>query len=195
MESEITGNMIRILREKRGYTQKQLADVLGVSDKAVSKWETQKGLPDISMLEPLAAALNVSVNELMTGEHTENHNVSGNMQRGKFYRCPSCGNVIFAAGEGIFFCCGNRLEALKVNREEDAAHTLVVEPMEMEYYVSVDHPMTKEHSISFLAYVTGSRAEILKMYPEQEAEGRFFRRGHGMLYACCNQHGLFGRRV
>ena len=49
MTAYITGGTIRMLREKKGYTQKQLGDLIGVSHKTVSKWELQKGLPDISL--------------------------------------------------------------------------------------------------------------------------------------------------
>lgn len=55
------------MREKNKITQVQLAEKLGVSDKTVSKWETGKGYPDITLLEPIADALRVSVAELITG--------------------------------------------------------------------------------------------------------------------------------
>ena len=67
MDTYVTGITIKTLREKKGLTQTELADILGVSSKAISKWETAKGLPDISLIEPLANALSVSVMELMTG--------------------------------------------------------------------------------------------------------------------------------
>ena len=67
MNTYVTGNTIRLLREAKGLTQAELARQLLVSAKTVSKWETAKGLPDISLLEPLAAALGVSVLELMQG--------------------------------------------------------------------------------------------------------------------------------
>ena len=56
MDHYVTGGVIRALREKKKLTQSALADRTGVSDKAVSKWETGRGLPDITLLEPLAAA-------------------------------------------------------------------------------------------------------------------------------------------
>ena len=67
MDHYVTGGVIRALREKKKLTQSALADRIGVSDKAVSKWETGRGLPDITLLEPLAAALGVSVIELLRG--------------------------------------------------------------------------------------------------------------------------------
>ena len=63
MDHYVTGGAIKALREKKGLTQAQLGEILTVSDKAVSKWETGRGLPDISLLEPLALALGVSVPE------------------------------------------------------------------------------------------------------------------------------------
>ena len=67
MDPYITGAGIKALREKRCLTQAALAEKLNVSDKTVSKWETGKGYPDISMLKPLAAALGVSLTELLAG--------------------------------------------------------------------------------------------------------------------------------
>ena len=67
MNQYITGATIKRLREKQNITQARLAEMLGVSDKAVSKWETGRGFPDISFLEPLAALLKVSAIELLSG--------------------------------------------------------------------------------------------------------------------------------
>lgn len=72
MDSYVTGTAIRRLREAKHMTQAELAEKLAVSAKAISKWETAHGLPDISLLEPLAAALGVSVLELMQGEPVVN---------------------------------------------------------------------------------------------------------------------------
>lgn len=78
--SYVTGSTIRALREKKSYTQKELAEKLGVSDKTGSKWETEKGLPDIGIISELASCLGVSLAELFTGELAENKNRSGNMR-------------------------------------------------------------------------------------------------------------------
>ena len=85
MDHYVTGGVIRALREKKKLTQSVLADRIGVSDKAVSKWETGRGLPDITLLEPLAAALGVSVIELLRGAPVVNRNVSANMRRGALF--------------------------------------------------------------------------------------------------------------
>ncbi len=65
------GAFIAQLRREQGLTQKELADKLNVTDKAVSKWETAKGFPDVKLLEPLAQALGVSLVELMQGKRQE----------------------------------------------------------------------------------------------------------------------------
>ena len=67
MNPYVTAAAIKTLREQKGMTQAELAEMIGVTDKAVSKWETAKGLPDISLLEPLAAALGASLPELING--------------------------------------------------------------------------------------------------------------------------------
>lgn len=194
MTHYVTGDTIKSLREKKHYTQRQMAELLGVSDKAVSKWETARGLPDVTLLEPLAGALGVSVAELLSGECVSNCNRSGNLPRGKFYVCPVCGNVIHSMGEGAFSCCGVLLPPLEAE-EPDEAHAIHVERIENDWYVTVEHPMSKQHYISFLAYVTTGRTQTVKLYPEQAVETRFPMMGAGVLYACCNRHGLFQIRI
>lgn len=190
MTNYVTGSMIKSLREKKGYTQKQLAELLNVSDKAVSKWETQKGLPDISLLEPLAKTLSISIAELLSGECVINKNRSGNMLRTSFHICPVCGNVIYAIGEGLFSCCGITLPTQEAEAQ-DEAHSFGVEHVENDYYITMHHPMTKSHYISFFAYITPDRVQVVKLYPEQNPEARFFIYGKGILYGYCNKHGLF----
>ena len=153
MNTYVTGAAIKQLREKRGMTQAELADKIGVSSKTVSKWETAKGLPDITLLQPLAQALGVSVIELMNGEAITNRNVSANLLRGKFHVCPICGNVIHAMGGALVSCCGVTLPALEPEESGDD-HAVTVEPVEDEHFVTVGHPMTKAHFISFAAFVT-----------------------------------------
>ncbi|MDO5519848.1 MAG: helix-turn-helix domain-containing protein [bacterium] len=194
MNHYITSTTIKTLREQKGYTQKQLADLLLVSDKTISKWETGKGLPDLSLIEPLAKALSVSVAELLSGECMVNRNRSANMLRSRFYVCPICGNVIFSTGEGAYSCHGVTLPPLEVE-EADDTHQLTVEKIEHDYYVTMDHPMKKEHFISFYAYVTCDRVQIVKLYPEQNAETRFPIKGHGLILAYCNKDGLFKLKV
>ena len=192
--SYVQSETIRSLRERKALTQKQLAEKLCISDKTISKWETGKGLPDISLLEDLARALGVSLTELMTGDLQTNENRSANLRRMGFDVCPVCGNVITAVGKGSFSCCGIPLPVQEA-QPEDNAHTITVEPVEDEICVTIAHPMTKSHYISFIAWVSNDRAELVKLYPEQDITVRFKKRGHGTVYAYCNRDGLFSRRL
>ena len=106
MNPYVTGAVIRKLREKHHFTQAELAKKLSVSDKTISKWETAKGYPDISLLEPIAKVFGVSITELMSGNEISNLNVSANMMRSKFYVCPICGNMIHSMGEAVIHCHG-----------------------------------------------------------------------------------------
>lgn len=192
--SYVTGKIIKELREKGNMTQKQLADKLLISDKTVSKWETDRGLPDIGLIERLSECLGVSVAELLAGEYAFNSNRSANMKRINFYVCPICGNVIQSVGEGTYTCCGITLPKLLVE-DKDENHIIETQIIENEYYVCMNHDMTKNHYISFLAFVTSDSIQLVKLYPEQNVECRFARRGHGIIYAYCNQHGLFSTVV
>lgn len=194
MNSYITGSTIKTLREQKGITQTQLAEQIGVSSKAVSKWETGKGLPDITLIEPLATALGTSVLELMSGEQVVNRNTSSNLLRSKFYVCPLCNNVVHATGDTLVSCCGITLPPL-IAEEVDDDHAVTVERVEDEHFFTVSHPMTKEHYISFLAYVTTDRLQLVKLYPEGNAETRFQLRGGGYVYLYCNRHGLMKVKV
>ena len=194
MEHYISGPSLRKLRENRGLTQRALGEQIGVSDKAVSKWETERGLPDLTLLEPLSRALGVSVAELLAGERVVNRNRGGNLKRLNFYVCPVCGNALTGVGEASVSCCGIALPALEAEAAENE-HAISVERVENEWWCRLDHPMTKEHFISFLAQVADDRLELVKLYPEQDCAARFSRRGRGILYAYCNRHGLFSTKV
>lgn len=194
MGSYVTGSAIKRLREEHGMTQRALAEVLHVSDKTVSKWETGRGLPDIALIEALAAALQVSIAELLNGEYAVNANRSGNMLKAGFNVCPVCGNIVFSTGEGSFTCHGISLPRLE-EESPDEEHSLSVEVMDDEYHVSMEHPMEKGHFISFFAYVTSGAVQIAKLYPEQSAETRFRISGSGRVLALCNRHGLYAVRT
>jgi len=194
MNNYITGKIIKELREKEMLTQIELANTIGVSDKTISKWETGKGLPDISLIEPLSKALKVSVIELMNGEYILNKNKSSNMLKSKFLVCPICGNIIHTMGENINSCCGINLPSLEAEPENEN-HVINCEVVENEYYIWIKHDMTKEHYISFIAYITNDRCEIVKLYPEQNAEARFLKRGKGIVYVYCNKDGLVKKNI
>ena len=186
----ITGAMIKRLRESRNLTQAQLAEKIFVTDKAISRWETGRGYPDISLVEPLSQALGVSVIELLSGESVTNTNKASNMARAQFYVCPICGNVVQSAGEAVVSCCGLRLPPLEAE-EADENHRVQIERTEDEFYVSVDHEMSRTHFISFIAAIRGDGVELKKLYPEQDAEARFKISGTRQIYFYCNRHGLF----
>ena len=190
MNTYVTGTTIKNLRESRNLTQAELAEMIGVSSKTVSKWETAKGLPDITLLQPLSQALGISVIELMNGEHITNRNVSANMLRCKFYICPICGNIIHSTGNAVVSCCGVTLPPLEAEDADDS-HPITVENVEDEHFITFHHPMTKEHFISFIAFVTSDRVQLVKFYPEGNAETRLQLRGRGYLYYYCNRHGLY----
>lgn len=194
MNHYLTGTTIKELRDKKNLTQAMLAEKIGVSDKTISKWETMRGLPDISLIEPLASGLGVSVAELLAGEYITNHNVAGNMLKSKLYVCPICGNVIHSMGEASVSCCGVSLPAIEAEAC-DSDHEILIKKIEDEYLITMEHAMEKQHYISFFAYVTTDKFEIIKLYPEEAASKRFRIRSHGNIYAYCNRHGLIQKRV
>jgi len=194
MNTYVTGMTIKQLREARNMTQAELAQQIGVSSKTVSKWETAKGLPDISLLQPLAKALGISLIELVNGQPICNKNISANMLRSKFYVCPLCSNVIHALGNAVVSCCGITLPALEAE-EADDDHTVTIENVEDEHFLTIHHPMTKEHNISFVAFVTTDRLQMVKLYPEGNAQTRLRLHGMGYLYYFCNRHGLLRKKI
>ena len=191
-------------------TQEELAQKIFVTSKAVSKWETGKGFPDIGLLESLGRALGVSVIELLSGESITNQNKACNMAKGKFYVCPVCGNIIHTTGEAVISCCGITLPALEAEETEaisagptigsdststsnggDSNHALNIEVVEDEYFVTINHSMTKDHYISFIAAISDQGIQLTKLYPEGPAQARFKIAGLRKVFAYCNRHGLF----
>ena len=199
MNQYVTGAMIRGLREKQKLTQAELAEKLFVSDKTVAKWESGKGYPAITLLDPIAKVFGVSVAELLSGRAVSNVNVSSNMLRSKFYVCPVCGNVIHTMGEAAISCHGVMLAPAQAE-SADERHPISIEYVEDEYYVRIEHPMTKQHYISFMAALSPDKLQMIKLYPEGNAEGRFKVNGVKRIYFYCNRDGLFyadvmGRRM
>ncbi len=194
MDKYVTGAVIRKLRESKNMTQEELAEKIYVTGKAVSKWENGQGFPDISLIELLSKALDISVIELLSGEHIFNKNTQSNMFRNQFYVCPICSNVIQSVGEAVIVCCGLTLPPLEAENEDDE-HTIHFEKIEDEYYVTVGHSMTKEHYISFLAAVSDNGVQFVKLYPQGNAEARFKISRVKYLYAYCIKDGLFRVKV
>lgn len=194
MNPYVTGAVIKTLREKERLTQTELAKKLNVSDKTISKWETGKGYPDISLLDPIAKAFRVSVVELLSGNTVQNTNVSANMLKSNFYVCPLCGNVVHSMGESVVICHGITLPPLDAEDIDDL-HPVSIEEVENEYFVSVAHDMTRTHYISFLAAVSYNRVQIVKLYPEGNAEARFKMNNVKTIYFYCNKDELFIKNV
>ena len=165
MDPVKTGELVRQLRTEKKLTQKQLAERLHVSAKAVSKWECGNGSPDISLLPALAEALGTEIRVLLAGEIEHNEREKGDMKKLKFYVCKTCGNLVTATGDAAVTCCGSRLSAAEP-RAAAENERLCVEEADGAWFVSSDHPMTKEHYISFAAYVGDSTAMIFRQYPE-----------------------------
>ena len=189
MDNEKVGRLIFNLRMERGMTQKRLADSIGVSDKAVSKWERGLGCPDVSLLPQLSEVLGVDLKNLLSGELDPNNTDGGNMKRTKFYVCPECGCLLTATGGAEISCCGRRLEPMKAV-DADSEHSVKIQEVEDDYYITFDHPMSKEHFIRFAAYVSYDRVLTVRLYPEQGSELRIPQLRGGQLYICCSQHGL-----
>lgn len=190
MNQYITGALIKELREKKNLTQAMLAEKLNVSDKTISKWETCKGYPDITLLEKIADVFDISVAELFSGNVIKNMNVSSNMLRSNIYVCPVCGNVIHSMGELSLSCHGVNL--LPQNAEAcDDEHPVIIEKIEDDYFIRIDHEMTKSHYISFISAVSSDRVQTVKLYPEGNAECRIPIRGVLRIFFYCNKDGLY----
>ncbi len=172
MDCSKIGRLIYDLRKEKGMTQKNLAKLLNLSDRTISKWERGNGCPDVSLLGELSAILGVHIDKLLSGSLEANMADGGNMKRTKFYVCPNCGNVLCATGAAEISCCGRKLKALTAapidqegahgptdvpGGEKDVRHVLLIEAMDDELYLTMNHEMTKQHYISFVAYVSYDR--------------------------------------
>ena len=195
MNQEKIGGLICQLRQERGLTQQQLADRLGISNKTVSKWENGKGCPDLALWDDLSRLLGADVSGMLRGELTANRPDVGNLKRTKFYVCPVCGNILTATGPAELSCCGRRLYPM-VPAEAGEEHAVKMEESDLEYYVTLDHPMERGHYIRFAALVQDDRVYLQRLYPEQDAAFRLpTQKRYGTLYVCCSQHGLMAYRL
>ena len=185
-----SGQLLRDLRKAKGFTQKQVADRLGVLPKTVSKWETGKGFPDVSVVSALAEILGVSEKIILSGSLVKNKAENGNVKRTKFYICPYCGSFMQGVGGCTIICCGKTVEGLKSNQPDDK-HKPKVSHIENDFYIEFDHEMTKEHYIKFVSYVGFDRVLTVRLYPEQNPSVRFPVMRGGKLYYYCSEHGLF----
>ena len=190
MDLKKSGMLLRDLRKSNGLTQRQVAEKLGVQPKTVSKWETGKGFPDVSVVSALADILGVSEKIILSGCLVTNKTESGNVKRTKFYICPCCGSFMQGVGDCTIICCGKKIERLKPNQLNDE-HKPKVSHIENDFYIEFDHPMTKEHFVKFVSYVGFDRVLTVRLYPEQNPSVRFPVMRGGKLYYYCSEHGLF----
>lgn len=190
MDCNKVGELILSLRKEKRMTQKQLADVMNISDKTISKWERGLGCPDVSLLSELSNILSVNIEKILLGNLEPNDADGGNMKKIKFYVCPNCGNILTATGEGEVCCCGRKLTQL-IPKTTDEMHQISVEEIENDYYITFNHAMSKSHFISFVAYVCYDRVLLVKLYPEQNPEVRFPAMRKGRIYFYCSEHGLW----
>ena len=146
------------------------------------------------MLEPIAAVFGISVTELISGKAITNVNVSANMLRSKFYVCPVCGNIIHSMGEAVLQCHGVQLLPCQPE-EADEKHRISIEKDADEFFVRIDHEMTKKHYITFIAAFSGDRLQLTKLYPEGSAEARFKINGVRNILYYCNRDGMFQQKV
>jgi len=189
MDYTKTGEIIKSLRKEKGWTQKHLARMLQISDKTVSRWERGLGCPDTDLLPPLSEALGVDLKNMLQGDLDQQDPVAGNLKKAVFYVCPVCHNVMVLLAPAAIFCCGRKLPALTARKALET-EKLKAEPVEDEWYLSSDHPMTKEDYISFLAFCTGDRMTFVKKYPQWDLFARIPRREHGWLYFYSDKLGL-----
>ena len=190
MDLNKNGKLLCDLRKAKGMTQKEVADILGIVPKTVSKWETGRGFPDVSTVSALADILGVSEKTILSGDLEQNLEEAGNMKRTKFYVCPCCGSFMQGTGNSQVVCCGKQLEVLKATSADDE-HTINVSEIEDDYFIEFNHEMTKEHYISFVSYIGIDRVLTIKLYPEQACAVRFPKMYGGKIYFYCSKHGLF----
>lgn len=190
MDCSKVGKLILNLRKEKGMTQKELADVMNISDRTISKWERGIGCPDVSLLHELSNILGVNIEKILVGDLEPNDFDGGNMKKIKFYVCPTCGNALYCTGESEISCCGRKLSPL-ITKCEEYPHEISVNDVEGDFYFTMQHEMTKQHYISFVAYVSSDRVLFIKLYPEQAAEVRFPKMYGGEIYFYCSKHGLY----
>lgn len=189
MDTYKIGSLIQKRRKEMKLTQKNLADLLFLSDKTISKWERGIGLPDITILPLLANQLGITLDSLMQGEFEINDNSGGNMKNLKFYCCESCSNIFTSTLDAEISCCGKKLSELipeKASEEEK----LEVQLIEHDYYITSEHPMTKDNYISFVALLTGDSIMLKKQYPEWNLQLRIPNFGKGKLMWYSTSKGL-----
>ena len=124
------------------------------------------------------------------------------MENTRFYFCPVCGNIVgLIDGDASHIqCCGKAMQKLIANTTDAATekHVPVYEIENDEIIVKVGeaaHPMEKDHYITWIAQVSDTRTERVRLFPEQDAVARLKYIPGATLYAYCNKHGLWENEV
>ena len=189
LDNEKFGELVRSIRLQKGMTQKNLAEHLAISEQAVSKWERGLGMPDVSLIATLAEVLGVNIKDMLSGDLAESDDIGINMKNLSYFACSTCGNLIVATATTEISCCGRVLDKL-VEQKASEDEKLKVELVEDERYITSDHQMTKDDYISFSAYATGGKIEVVQHFPEWSFERRVPKRGHGKFLWYSKKQGL-----
>lgn len=169
MNAEKTGKLIHDIRVKKGMTQKELAATINVTDKAICKWEKGHGCPDITLLSQLSKVLEIDIQSILQGRLIKNRNVGSNMNYLKFYRCPTCGNLVTSIKDIEISCCGNILNPVSSKISKEEKYRPIIREFDGQYSVSFNHPMTKDDYISNVIIVQYNQIMSINLFAEQEA--------------------------
>ncbi len=169
MNAEKTGNLIRSLRIKKGLTQKELAQMICVTDKAVCKWEKGRGCPNITLISQLSKVLEVDIQSILQGYLDKNKKIGENMNHLKFYKCPTCGNLVTSIKSVELSCCGNKLSPVSAQTRSEPEYQPVIQEFDGQYSIKFNHPMTKSDYISQVIVVRYDQIMTVNLYAESEA--------------------------
>ena len=169
MNAEKTGNLIRSLRIKKGLTQKELAQMICVTDKAVCKWEKGRGCPNITLISQLSKVLEVDIQSILQGYLDKNKKIGENMNHLKFFKCPTCGNLVTSIKSVELSCCGNKLSPVSAQTRSDPEYQPVIQEFDGQYSIKFNHPMTKSNYISQVIVVRYDQIMTVNLYAESEA--------------------------
>ena len=169
MNAEKTGNLIRSLRIKKGLTQKELAHMICVTDKAVCKWEKGRGCPNITLISQLSKVLEVDIQSILQGYLDKNKKIGENMNHLKFYKCPTCGNLVTSIKSVELSCCGNKLSPVSAQTSSNPKYQPVIQEFDGQYSIKFNHPMTKSDYISQVIVVRYDQIMTVNLYAESEA--------------------------
>ncbi|MEL7622988.1 MAG: helix-turn-helix domain-containing protein [Clostridiales bacterium] len=189
MDCAKIGRLIAELRKEKGLTQQNIAQALNISNKTISKWECGLGCPDVSLWAELSAILGADMAQMMEGEIALNRPDEGNINKIRFYVCPSCKNVLVSTGSSSIVCCGKKLDQLTPRQDENTP-SITAEMIDVDYFITIDHEMKRDHYILFAAYVKSDKVFLTRLYPEQSAAVRIPHIPDGKLYLYCVEHGL-----